>query len=72
MNNLLFIEAIDALRKFHKENPSVYDDFGKYVGERKWVQPSQMDSVIGRKFVYLNNINGPIAKYNIKTGEIII
>lgn len=70
--NVLFEEALDALIKFHKKNPSVFDDFGKYVGERIWVNPSQMDSVIGRKYVYLNNINGPIAKYNIKTGEIII
>lgn len=70
--NVFYEEALDALIKFHKENPSVFDDFGKYVGERIWVQPSQMDSVIGRKYVYLNNINGPIAKYSIKTGEIII
>ena len=70
--NAFFEEALDALIKFHRENPSVYDDFGRYVGERIWVQPCQTDSVIGHKYVYLNNINGLIAKYNMRTGEIII
>ncbi len=71
MNNH-FKEAVNALLQFHKDNPSVYDEFGRYQGERLWVQPSECDSVIGRKFVYLNNINGQIAKYDIKKGEIII
>lgn len=34
-------------------------------------QPSRRDTVVGRKYVYLYNINGLLAKYVIKTGEII-
>lgn len=72
MKKNLFFEAVEALADFAKRNPSVYDEFGRYQGERLWVQPSECDSVIGRRFVYLNNINGQIAKYDIKKGEIII
>ncbi len=68
--HFIFNEALDALKLFHHDNPSVYDDFGRYVGERTWVQPSEALSVVGRKYVYLNNINGRIAKYNMQTGEI--
>ena len=70
--DIKYEEALDALLQFHKENPSVYDEFGRYVGERVWVQPSQWLSWVGRKYVYLNNINGLIAKYNMHTGEVVI
>lgn len=35
------------------------------------IQPCRRDTVVGRKYVYLYNINGLLAKYVIKTGEII-
>jgi len=65
-------EALTALVKFHEQNPSVFDDFGRYQGERIWVQPSKSDSKTGRKYVHLRNINGPIARYNLRTKEITI
>lgn len=65
-------EALEALILYFKENPSVIDNNGVYHGERIWVQPSEALSTIGRKYVYLNNCNGLIAKYNMQTGEIII
>lgn len=64
-------EALEALILYFKENPSVIDN-NVYHGERIWVQPSEALSTIGRKYVYLNNCNGLIAKYNMQTGEIII
>lgn len=72
MTRDLYLEALKALIAFHKRKPDVYDEFGNYLGTRRWVQPSEFDSVVGRKYVYLNNINGLIAKYNLQTGEIII
>ena len=68
----LFKEALDALILYFKNNPSVFDEYGRYIGERRWVQPCEALTTVGRKYVYLNNINGPIAKYNMQTGEIII
>ena len=72
MKQNFFREALDALHLFFKENPSLYDDGGVYLGERIWIQPSESLSTIGRKYVYLNNCNGLIAKYNMQTGEVII
>lgn len=70
--NKTYEEALEALMQFHNDNPSVYDEFGRYVGERVWVQPCESQTKVGRKYVYLNNINGLIAKYNMRTGEIIL
>ena len=68
----LYLEAVKALECYHKNHPSVFDEFGRYQGERIWVQPSEFESEIGRKYVYLRNINGLLAKYDIKKRRIII
>ena len=65
MANNLYQEAVDALMKYHRENPSVVDCYGRYQGERRWVEPSEALSRITWKYVYLNNTNGLIAKYDI-------
>lgn len=70
--NIHFDEALEALILYYKENPSVIDNNGVYCGEREWVQPNEALSTIGKKYVYLNNCNGLIAKYDMQTGEIII
>lgn len=67
----IYDEALKALIAFHKHKPDVYDEFGNYLGTRRWVQPSKFDSVVGRKYVYLNNINGLIAKYDMKKKQIV-
>ena len=65
--------AVEALMLFHKRNPDVYDDeTGEWIGQRRWVQPCEADSKVTWKYVYLSNTNGLIAKYNRRTGEIII
>ena len=71
MTRDLYLEALKALIAFHKRKPDVYDEFGNYLGRRGWVQPSEFDSVIGRKYVYLNNNNGLIAKYDLKQKKIV-
>lgn len=67
-----FLEAVKALQKYFKNNPEVYDTNGRWVGVRRWVQPCESDTKTTRRFVYLSNINGLIAKYNRTTGEITI
>lgn len=67
---LIYLKAVKALQHYHKTHPSTFDSMGVYQGERIWVEPSQSDTVIGRKYVYLNNANGHLAKYNIKSGKI--
>ena len=56
---------MDALVNYHRENPGVFDCYGRYQGERRWVEPSKALSRITWKYVYLNNLNGLIAKYDI-------
>ena len=68
--NELYLVAVKALLRYHKTHLSTFDGMGVYQGERIWVEPSQSASVVGRKYVYLNNSNGHLAKYNIKTGKI--
>ena len=68
----LHSEAIEALTQFFKNNPDVYDENGRWVGVRRWVQPCESITKVTWKYVYLSNINGLIAKYNRRTGEIII
>ena len=68
----LYQEALEALALFHKCNPDVYDADGKWVGVRRWQQPCSNLTKATWKYVYLFNTNGLIAKYNRKSGEIII
>lgn len=67
-----FEEALDALIRFHEENPYVFDELGRFVGIRSWVQPDASMTRVTKRFVYLYNINGQLAKYNRRTHEIII
>ena len=39
MTRDLYLEALKALIAFHKRKPDVYDEFGNYLGTRRWVQP---------------------------------
>ena len=68
----LYYEALEALLLYHKNNPDVYDANGRWLGVRRWQQPCCLLTKVTWKYVYLSNINGPIAKYNRKSGEIII
>jgi hypothetical protein len=52
-NPELHQEAVDAWLKWCEQTGSVPDASGKY------------DSWIGKRYVYLGNINGLIAKYDI-------
>lgn len=52
--------AVDAYYRFCDDNGIIFQ------------QPCPYSSVVGRKYVYLNNINGLLAKYIIKSGEITI
>lgn len=63
--------ALNALIKFHEENPNVYDGSGYWLGARVWQQPAQAMTKVTWKYVYLYNINGLLAKYNRKTKEIV-
>jgi hypothetical protein len=69
---LLYEEALNAFIRYHKNHPDVYDDNGRWIGTRIWVQPSRSLSKVTWKYVYLNNINGLLAKYNRQKKEIII
>ena len=70
--DLEFERALKALISFHKRNPSVYDRYGRYVGERMWGQPTRSMTEVTWKYVYLYNINGLLAKYNRQTKRIVI
>ena len=67
----LYDEALDALMKYHRYNPNVKDEYGRVLGVRRWVQPSRSLSRTTWKYVYLNNINGLVAKYEIKNKKIV-
>lgn len=69
--NRLYQEALNALIKHHRRHPNVVDCNGRYLGERQWVEPSETLSSITWKYVYLNNINGLIAKYDIRKQRIV-
>ncbi|MDR2005320.1 MAG: hypothetical protein LBQ74_20040 [Prevotella sp.] len=59
MDNLLD-EAIMAYNDYCEDNGIIFQ------------QPCKYSSETGRKYVYLNNTNGLLAKYDIKTKEIIV
>jgi hypothetical protein len=54
----LFFVAAAAYQRFCKKNGFTN------------AQPSESDSAIGTKYVRLKNINGALAKFNIKTRRI--
>lgn len=64
--------AIEAFYNVCKNGTPVYDKNGRLYSGLLYQQPSRSSCIIGRKYVYLRNCNGEIARYVIKTGEIII
>lgn len=59
MKDPIFEEAVKAYNRFCKENGFVYD------------QPSEVMSTVRRKYVYLENGSGTLAKYDIKSKLIV-
>ena len=64
--------AIDAYYNVCKYGTPVHDKDGHMYSGLMYQQPSVSNCTIGRKYVYLRNCNGDIARYVIETGEIII
>lgn len=56
-------------RGFHKKSIVVH----KYCERYGYIfsQPNEQLSMVGRKYVHLENINGKLAKYEIATKKII-
>lgn len=63
---------MQAYKKACDERITVYDRKGNAYPYLCYQVPSYNSSEIGRKYVYLRNCNGEIARYNIKTGEITV
>ena len=72
MNYSLIYQAIDAYYEVCRYGMPVMDSKGNVYSMLVYQQPSMTSSTVGRKYVYLRNINGDIARYNIKTGEITV
>lgn len=60
MEDSIFETAVKAYGHYCKNNGIIYD------------QPSESMSTIGRKYVYLENSHGTLARYDIKTKRIIL
>ena len=67
----LFIEAIRAYAKACKNGTPILFSDGEYRS-LTYCEPSETTTEIGRKYVYLRNCNGLLAKYDIKKRRIII
>lgn len=70
--NLALDLAIEAYYNVCKKGTPVYDKDGRMYSGLIYQQPAVSSCTVGRKYVYLRNCNGEIARYVIKTGEIII
>lgn len=68
---ILYDVALEALIRYHDANPSVYDANGIYAGERIWQQPARDMTRFTCRYVYLNNVNGLVAKYDFRRHCII-
>ena len=64
--------AIQAYKEVCDNHATVYNRKGKAIQPLVYQAPSYSSSIIGRKYVYLCNCNGELARYNIKTGEITV
>ena len=71
MTHLYFL-AYKAYENVCKNRTPVKDAKGCIYPMIGFSYPSESLSKVGRKYVYLCNCNGMLAKYNIKTGEITI
>ena len=67
----LFIEAVRAYAKACKNGTPILFPDGEYRS-LTYCEPSEASTEIVRKYVYLRNSNGLLAKYNIKTRRIIV
>lgn len=65
-------QALEAYYEVCRYGMPVKDSKGNVCSMLVYQQPSRTASIIGRKYVYLRNCNGDIARYTIKTGEITI
>lgn len=72
MYNILLQQAIEAYYEVCRYGMPVKDSKGNVYSMLAYQQPSRTASVIGRKYVYLRNCNGDIARFNIKTGDITV
>lgn len=72
MNNELYSQAIEAYKYVCDKHITVYDRKGNEYSMLVYYVPSYRLSKVGRKYVYLRNCNGELARYNIKTGEITV
>lgn len=70
--SILYNQAVDAYFEVCHYGIQVNDSKGNTYSMLVYLQPSRRFSVVGRKYVHLRNINGDIARYNIKTGEITV
>ena len=64
--------AIGAWYKVCKKGTPVYNKDGNKYSVLVYQQPKMSSCTIGRKYVYLRNCNGELARYNIKTGNITV
>lgn len=67
----LVSEAIRAYQKVCKNGTPILFPNGEYH-PLLYCAPSESSTVIGRKYVYLYNGNGMVARYVIKTQQIIV
>lgn len=69
--NTCFFEAVKAYAKACKNGTPFLFPNGE-CHNLHYCEPSESLSKIGRKYVYLNNCNGLLARYVIRTKQIII
>ena len=65
-------KALEAWFKECKNGTPMYDKDGNMYSCLVYQQPARSSCTVGRKYVYLRNCNGELARYNIKTGEITV
>lgn len=72
MDIYLFSQALEAYKYVCDNHITVYDRKGNEYPMLAYCVPSYRLSKVGRKYVYLRNCNGDIARYTIKTGDITV
>ena len=70
--DFLLNQAFNAYYNVCKNCTPVMDKDGRKYYGLIYQQPAVSSCTIGRKYVYLRNCNGELARYVIRTGEIII
>lgn len=72
MNKDIITKAMEAYKKVCDEHTTVYNRKGTEIPFLLYQAPSWYLSEAKRKYVYLRNCNGFIARYNLKTGEMTV